>query len=49
MGCYISPNNASAIEDVIAAISWWLCWTELLVTGNFNTNLVEPYGNSRAE
>ena len=42
MGCYITPNNVSAIEDVFAAISRLPRWAELLVTGNFNPNLVEP-------
>ena len=42
VGCYITPNNVSAIEDVFAAISRLPRWAELLVTGNFNPNLVEP-------
>ena len=42
VGCYITPNNASAIEDVIAAINRQTRWVELLVTGNFDEELVDP-------
>ena len=42
MGCYITPNNASSIEDVVAVISMRPRGDELLVTGKFNASLVEP-------
>ena len=42
LGCYITPNNTSTIEDVVAAIISQPHWDELLVTGNFNAYLVDP-------
>ena len=42
MGCYIAPNNDSAIEDVIAAIVSHPQGFELLVAGNFNAELDYP-------
>ena len=42
VGCYITPNNATAIKDVVAAINRQTRWAELLVTGNFNEELVDP-------
>ena len=46
MGCYVARQNASAIEYVILTTSRRPRWDELLVTGNFNVNLVEPKGTT---
>ena len=46
VGCYITPKNVSAIEYVIVNTSTQPRWAELLVTGNFNINLVEPKGTT---
>ena len=49
VGCYISPDNASNIEDVIAAIISQPWENDLLVFGDFNTDLADPEGTTRAE
>ena len=49
MGCYIAPDNASAIEGMVAAISRRPRGAKLLVAGNFNTDLVKPEGTTRVE
>ena len=46
MGCYLAPNDHSTIEDVVADISQWPQGDELLVIGNFNTNLAAPEGQA---
>ena len=47
MGCYLDLENASSMERVVGAIGQHHRGTTLLMEGNFNTNLVEPYGNTR--
>ena len=49
MGCYISPYNASTIEDIIASIRRRPQGAELLVAGNFNADLASPEGIACAE
>ena len=49
MGCYITTNDASNIEDVIAAICRRHRGAELLVVSNFNKDLDELKGSVRAE
>ena len=49
VGCYISPSNASTIEDVSAAIRDENYGTELLLVGNLNANLADPEGIPQAE
>ena len=44
MGCYIAHDDASAIEDVIAAIR-----AVLMVACDFNADLDEPERSARAE
>ena len=41
-GCYLVPENALTIEDVVAAISQRPIEGALLVVGYFNTDLVAP-------
>ena len=42
VGCYLAPDGASKIEDVVADISQWPRGGTLLVVANFNTNLDVP-------
>ena len=42
VGYYLSPDNASKIEDVIATISQQPGGDALLVFVDFNTDLAEP-------
>ena len=42
--CYISPSNASAIEDVSVAMRDVPFGADLMVAGNLNYNLAEPEG-----
>ena len=39
VGCYLSPNDASTIECVLVAVGNHPCWSELLVAGNFKSDL----------
>ena len=48
-GCYIAPDNASTIENVVAAISRQPQGGELLMTGEFNADLAKPKGNVHTE
>ena len=41
-GISCAPNNASTIEDVVAAIIMWPHVDDLLMAGNFNESLSEP-------
>ena len=41
VGCYLAPDNASAIEDVVTAIGKRPRGAALVVVGNFNTNLAK--------
>ena len=49
MGCYITTDDASNIEDVIAAICRRHQGAEMLVVSNFNKDLDELKGSVRAE
>ena len=49
MGCYISPRNASTVEDFAVAIRDQPYGAELLVVGNLNTSLAEPEGTPQGE
>ena len=42
VGCYVAPDNASTIEDVVAAIYTRPRGEALLVVRNFNTELATP-------
>ena len=44
MGCYLDPDNASTIEDVVVAISQRPRGGVLMVVSNFNTKLVASEG-----
>ena len=44
VGCYLDPDDASTIEDVIAAIGKQTWGAALLVVRNFNTDLAAPEG-----
>ena len=48
-GCYLDPNDTSKIESVVAALKESFRGTELLVAGEFNTNLADPEGYRRGE
>ena len=47
--CYLSPENNSMIESVVAALKERPRGAVLLVTGDFNANLSEPEGDRRGE
>ena len=47
--CCLAPNNNSTIESVVVALKESPRGTELLVAGDFNTNLVELEGDRRGE
>ena len=49
MGCYLSLDNASTIEDIVAAINKRNRGGALLVVGYFNTNPAAPEGRERDE
>ena len=49
LGCYLTPDDASNIEDVVAAIGKPLRGAALLVVVNFNTNLAASEGRERDE
>ena len=49
VGCYITPDDASTIEDVAVAISRRTQKADLLVAGDFNANMDEPEGTMCAE
>ena len=49
MGCYIPPSDASAIEDVAAAIRDRPYGAKILVANDLNANLAEPEGTPQAE
>ena len=44
MGCYLAPENASTIEDVVVDISQRPQGSAVLVVGDFNTNLAATEG-----
>ena len=47
VGCYFAPDDASTIDDVVAAIRQWPQGPALLVVGNFHTDMVIPEGWER--
>ena len=49
VGCYITPSNASTTEDVAADIRDRPYGEKLLVTGNLNTNQIDPEGTPQGE
>ena len=49
VGCYLAPNYASTIEDVIVAIIRRPQRAKLLVAVNFNADLAKPEGTTLAE
>ena len=49
MGCYISPNDASTIEDVVTATFRRPQRENLLVAVDFNVDMVDPEGSTRTE
>ena len=49
VGCYLAPGNTLTIESVVAALKERPRGAELLVTGDFNINLVKPEGDLRGE
>ena len=49
VGCYLAPDDASKIEDVLAAISQRPRGAALLVVGDFNTDLDAPEDRERDE
>ena len=49
VGCYFAPDDASTIDDVVAAISQQPKGAALLVVGNFNTNLAATEGRAQDE
>ena len=49
MGCYLDPDNTSAIESVVVALKGCPRGAELLMAGYFNVNLAEPEGDRRGE
>ena len=48
LGCYISPRDASNIEDIVAAIRVWPYRAQLLVAGNLNANLEDTERRPKA-
>ena len=49
LGCYLAPDDTLTTESVVAALKKRLRGAKLLVTGDFNANLVEPEGDRRGE
>ena len=49
MGFYLAPDDASTIEDAVAAIGMQPRGSALLVVGNLNTNLAALEGRERYE
>ena len=49
MGCYLAPDDASTIEDVVAAISQRPWGAALIVVVDFNTDLAVPEGREQDE
>ena len=47
MGCYLAPDNALSIEDVVVAIIQQNCDSVLLVDGYSNSDLAAPEGHAR--
>ena len=49
MGGYLTPDDTSTIDSVIAALKERPSGAEMLVAGGVNVNLVEPEGDRRGE
>ena len=47
VGCYLYPDDASNSECVLAAVRKRPRWSELLVAGNFKSDLTFPEGADR--
>ena len=47
IGCYLAPDNTLTIDCVFAALKERPQGSELLVAGDFNTNLDQPEGDRR--
>ena len=45
LGCYLPPHSASALESITAEIGHMPRGAEILIDGDFNTNLESPDGN----
>ena len=49
VGCYLFPDNTSAIESLVADLKEQPRGAELMVAGDFNVKLPEPEGYWRGE
>ena len=49
MGCYLSPDNTSRIESVVATLKERPWGAELLVAGDLNVKLSETEGDRMGE
>ena len=47
VGYYLAPDNTLTIESVVAALKDRPRGAELMVAGDFNSNLAEPEGDQR--
>ena len=47
--CYIAPNNASTIEDIVVSIYRHPQGDELLMADDFNADLADPEGSAHVE
>ena len=49
VSCYLAPDDASTIHNIVASISQCPCGDVLLVAGAFNADLAAPDENFRRE
>ena len=49
MGGFLTPDDTSTIDSVVAALKERPSGAEMLVAGGFNVNLAEPEGDRRGE
>ena len=49
IGCYLSSDDTSTVESVVAALKECPQGSELLVAGDFNANIDHPEGDCREE
>ena len=49
VGCYLAPDDTAMIESVVATLKERPRGAELLVTGDFKINLLEPEGDRMGE
>ena len=47
VGCEITTRDASTLDRIVAETGHRYRGTEILVAGDFNTDLESPYGNKR--